>query len=72
MKELNSNFHSELPCLFLKGVNSDYILDSDLEMIKRYFPKSKMATISGAGHWLHAENPKEFIEVTSKWLNEFN
>ena len=71
-EELNSNFHSELPCLFLKGVNSDYILDSDLEMIKRYFPKSKMATISGAGHWLHAENPKEFIEVTSKWLNEFN
>ena len=71
-EELNSNSHSELPCLFLKGVNSDYILDSDLEMIKRYFPKSKMATISGAGHWLHAENPKEFIEVTSKWLNEFN
>ena len=53
-------------------MNSDYILDSDLEMIRPHFPKSEMATISGAGHWLHAENPKKFIEVTSKWLNEFN
>ena len=70
-KELNYNVHSKLPCLFLKGENSDYILDSDEDIIKDYFPKAKMATISKAGHWLHAENPKEFIEVTSKWLNEF-
>ena len=45
--------------------------NSDEDIIKDYFPKAKMATISKEGHWLHAENPKEFIEVTSKWLNEF-
>ena len=71
-EELNYEFHSELPCLFLKGENSDYILDIDKQLIRDYFPKSKIATISGAGHWLHAENPKEFIQVTSKWLSEFN
>ena len=70
-KELNYNVHSKLPCLFLKGENSDYILDSDEDIIRDYFPKAKIATISKAGHWLHAENPKEFIEVTSKWLNKF-
>ena len=70
-QELNYNVDSKLPSLFLKGENSDYILDSDEDIIRDYFPKAKIATISKAGHWLHAENPKEFIEVTSKWLNKF-
>lgn len=54
--------------LFLRGDKSDYILDSDFETIYHHFPKAKVETVSNAGHWLHAENPKEFFEKTVHFL----
>lgn len=48
------------PTLFLRGAKSDYILDSDFETIYHHFPYATIDTISNAGHWLHAENPKDF------------
>jgi pimeloyl-ACP methyl ester carboxylesterase len=50
----------EGPTLFLRGDKSDYILDSDFETIYHHFPNATIDTISNAGHWLHAENPKDF------------
>ena len=46
--------------LFLRGDKSDYILDDDFETIYHHFPKAKIETVKNAGHWLHAENPKDF------------
>lgn len=46
--------------LFLRGDKSDYILDGDFETIYHHFPKAKIETVKNAGHWLHAENPKDF------------
>jgi len=46
--------------LFLRGNKSDYILDSDFETIYHHFPMASIVTIDNAGHWLHAENPKDF------------
>lgn len=67
-KELNENkiFHGET--LFIRGGNSKYILDNDLEQIKRHFPNFQLVTIPNVGHWLHAENPKAFFEETIKFL----
>jgi pimeloyl-ACP methyl ester carboxylesterase len=48
------------PTLFLRGGTSDYILDRDLEIILHHFPVATLITIANAGHWLHAENPKDF------------
>ena len=56
------------PTLFLKGANSNYILDSDLAEIKHHFPKAELEIISNAGHWLHAENPKDFYDKTMQFL----
>lgn len=61
--------HFEGPTLFLRGDKSDYILDSDFETILHHFPKAEIATVSNAGHWLHAENPAEFFEKTVHFLN---
>lgn len=58
----------EKPTLFIRGGNSKYILDSDIENIKKHFPNSKLETVANAGHWLHAENPKEFFEKTIGFL----
>ncbi|MEY2739226.1 MAG: hypothetical protein RL259_1135 [Bacteroidota bacterium] len=48
------------PTLFLRGEKSDYILDRDSEIILHHFPAATLITIDNAGHWLHAENPKDF------------
>lgn len=48
------------PTLFLSGANSDYVQHAHRAAIKALFPQSHFAKISGAGHWLHAEKPREF------------
>jgi pimeloyl-ACP methyl ester carboxylesterase len=58
------------PTLFLKGANSNYILEADLIAIKHHFPQAELKTISNAGHWLHAENPKDFYESVLIFLKK--
>ncbi|TNE55921.1 MAG: alpha/beta fold hydrolase [Bacteroidetes bacterium] len=50
------------PTLFIRGEASNYVLDEDWEEIERIFPDASLETIQGAGHWVHAEAPKEFLE----------
>lgn len=57
------------PCLFLRGDRSEYIVPSDTPEIKRHFPQAIIETIDNAGHWLHAENPKQFFEKSHAFLN---
>ncbi|SFZ90844.1 Pimeloyl-ACP methyl ester carboxylesterase [Flaviramulus basaltis] len=54
--------------LFLRGDRSEYIGVGDDGIIKNHFPKAEIATISNAGHWLHAENPKDFFEAVMKFV----
>jgi len=56
------------PTLFLRGEKSDYILDSDFELIKKHFPNSEIKTIPNSGHWVHAENPKAFFDYVVGFL----
>ncbi len=60
--------HFDKPILFIRGGNSNYILDNDLPEIKKHFPNFELATIPNVGHWLHAENPKLFFEETARFL----
>lgn len=54
--------------LFIKGEKSDYIQEEDLIFIKKQFPQSEIITVADAGHWVHADKPKEFIEVVKEYL----
>lgn len=56
------------PTLFIRGSKSRYILDSDTELIKKLFPYYILETVEGAGHWLHADKPKEFYGVVNNFL----
>lgn len=56
------------PALFIRGGKSDYILEEDIDKINEHFPVSIIETIAGAGHWLHAEKPKEFIHLVESFL----
>lgn len=66
--ELPSNALFQKPTLFIRGGNSNYIKDEDFQGIKNHFPQAQIETIPNVGHWLHAENPKEFYEKTSAFL----
>lgn len=55
--------------LFLSGAASDYVTRAHRERIKPLFPKAGFIKIPGAGHWLHAEKPREFEAAVRAWLN---
>jgi pimeloyl-ACP methyl ester carboxylesterase len=67
-KALPSQAIFQKPTLFIRGGNSNYILDADFEAIKLHFSQAIFETIPNAGHWLHAENPKLFFEITLNFL----
>ncbi|MFD3191158.1 alpha/beta fold hydrolase [Sedimentitalea sp. HM32M-2] len=48
------------PALFLSGSESDYVLAEHRPVIRARFPRARFAKLAGAGHWLHAEKPREF------------
>ena len=56
------------PTLFIDGETSNYILDEDVELIERHFPYAEIVQIPNAGHWVHAENPKDFFDEVSRFL----
>jgi len=55
--------HVHVPTLFIRGALSNYILDTDTEELEDAFPDSAIVTIDNAGHWVHAEQPEEFIHT---------
>jgi esterase len=56
------------PTLFLRGDKSNYIEDEDFDLIRSHFPKAEIKGIKNSGHWLHAENPKDFMAETIAYL----
>jgi esterase len=53
----------EEPTLFMRGSESGYVLDEDIDSIKTFFMTANFKTIEGAGHWIQAEKPNEFVNA---------
>ncbi len=66
---LPEEFIIETETLFLRGERSEYISSSDPELIAYQFPNSELVTIKEAGHWVHAENPEEFLKALKNFLS---
>jgi len=56
------------PALFLAGETSDYVRPEARDIIRSFFPEAVIARIPGAGHWLHAEKPREFEAAVAAFL----
>ena len=56
--------------LFIRGGKSSYILDEDWDEIESHFPNAELKTIEGAGHWLHAEKPRDFYEALQAFIRD--
>ncbi len=57
------------PTLFLSGAGSDYVRPEHRGRIKALFPRAKFAKLNGAGHWLHADKPREFQAAVEAFLD---
>ena len=56
------------PTLFVAGELSNYIQAVHMETIWLFFPNVRTATIPGAGHWVHADQPGPLIETVQDFL----
>ncbi|WP_224815874.1 alpha/beta fold hydrolase [Hasllibacter sp. MH4015] len=61
--------HFDGPVLVLSGAASEYVTREHRPEFKRLFPAARFAKIPGAGHWLHAEKPREFEAACRAFLD---
>lgn len=54
--------------LFIKGEFSDYINAANYADINALFPDNQLTEIKGAGHWVHADKPAEFVKDVENFL----
>lgn len=55
--------------LFLSGAQSHYVRPEHRDQIRALFPAARFAKIPQAGHWLHAERPREFEAAVRVFLD---
>jgi pimeloyl-ACP methyl ester carboxylesterase len=58
----------EGPALFIRGGQSDYVLEEDYQAIRTNFPQASIETIHEGSHWVHADAPEEFQRITMEFL----
>ena len=58
----------EGPALFLYGSASTYVLPEYHGRILDLFPNATFRAVAGAGHWLHAEQPRAVEEAVAEFL----
>ncbi|MGR8980359.1 MAG: alpha/beta fold hydrolase [Gammaproteobacteria bacterium] len=51
--------------LFIAGADSNFVREKD---IARLFPEADLVKIANAGHWLHVQQPENFIESVGNFL----
>lgn len=69
-KELPIKAYFNKPTLFIRGEMSNYIEDDDMALISLHFPLAKLSTVKRASHWVHAEQPDEFLGEVTKFLGK--
>ena len=56
------------PALFLTGDRSGYVKASARSEIERLFPGAVIETVADAGHWVHADRPKQVVDALARFL----
>ncbi|XP_050409251.1 protein ABHD11 [Patella vulgata] len=68
--EYNNTF--DRSTLFIGGAKSEFIRGETTPEIHRLFPKYSIEMVQDAGHWVHSEKPREFLEIVKTFLMEKN
>ena len=68
LDELNRYAPSAVRTLFVRGEKSDYIQAHHEPKRMKYFPTSSVVSITGAGHWLHIEQPDRLVAALQNFI----
>ena len=63
LKAITTDEIIEIPTLFIRGANSDYIVDEDWAGILKVFSRAELVTMADAGHWIHTDQPTHLINL---------
>jgi esterase len=63
VKALSEGTPFQGPTLFLRGEQSDFLLETDMDLIHRWFPHAELQTIPRSRHLLHTENPEALLQA---------
>ncbi len=56
------------PTLFIHGAKSGYIKPEDEADLRINFPNARFEEVTNAGHWVHADNPAEFLDKIQTFI----
>ncbi|KAH6934563.1 hypothetical protein HPB50_025428 [Hyalomma asiaticum] len=59
---------SDVEALFLCGGLSPYVPSAEHGAIRRAFPKARIVTVEGAGHWVHRDRPAAFLSFVKDFM----
>jgi esterase len=51
------------PASLIAGSMSDYVSPNDRAAFTELFAQAQFTQIEGAGHWVHADRPAEFLNA---------
>jgi pimeloyl-ACP methyl ester carboxylesterase len=60
----------EGPVLAIHGGASPYVDEAGEAAFRRVMPAVAFETLDGAGHWLHAEQPRPFLDAVQRFLGD--
>lgn len=60
------------PTLFIRGENSRDLSREELAKVRQVNPCIETVEIANAGHWVHFDQPNEFIRILSEFLSRNN
>ena len=58
----------EGPVLWVAGGDSRYVKREDGERMRRHFPRTRLFTIKGAGHWVHTDAPDIIVTALRRFV----
>ncbi|RYJ03846.1 MAG: alpha/beta fold hydrolase, partial [Actinomycetales bacterium] len=56
------------PVLWIAGEKSPYVQEEHEARMRQLFPRTRLVTIKGAGHWVHSEQPASFVSALRVFL----
>jgi len=57
------------PVLWVAGGDSRYIQREDAERMRAHFPRTRLFTIKGAGHWVHTDAPEIIVAALRRFIS---
>ena len=52
--------------MWLVGSESRYVKPDDVAMMRALFPRTRLVTVNGAGHWVHSDAPQVVTETVRR------